>query len=283
MKIFVVNLTRRRDRLAAMSAQLRALSLDFERVPACDVKDASGEYLDRYVAAKGPLGDLTKGDRCCFVSHMRAWNTFLGSGAPYGVILEDDIRLGASASDLLRQSDWVPPNVELLKLEHFGPEHQRVLVGPAVDVWGGHAVARIRSRHTGAGAYVLSRAAARTLVWFGLKWRVSVDHVLFNPNVSPVAHFLRPYQLLPAIARQDSELGGGSDIAASRKAQRRLSMAFVKREIVRAYYEIRLLPQQIMSVAAGRARLVCVRNEGMAEPADLRTFADIAKMRTRRA
>jgi glycosyl transferase family 25 len=260
MRIFVVNLARRRDRLAAMSAEMGTLRLPFERVPACDAESVSEECLDHLVTENGPLGDLPKGDRCCLVSHRRAWMAFLASGAPYGVVLEDDVALDPAAADLLTRHDWIPDDVDVVKLEHFGPESQRVLVGSPIDLGEGFSLAQIHSRHTGAGAYVLSRAAAETLVSHPGKWSISVDHILFNPNLSSLARELRPYQLLPALARQDPALGGVSDIAGMRKAQRQPTLAYLKREIVRAYYETRLLPEQILRVAVGRASLVKVAN-----------------------
>jgi len=281
MRIFVVNLARRRDRLSVMTAQLRALKLAFDWVQACDAKDASDDYLDQFVKAEGPLGALPKGDRCCFVSHMRAWNAFLQSGESHGVILEDDVGLDPASGDLLLRPDWIPAHVDLLKLEHFGPERQLVLVGEPVKVGTGRTIAEIRSRHTGAGAYVLSRWAAQHLLSFPRKWSVSVDHVLFNPNVSPLAREIRPYQLLPAIARQDAGLGGASDIAASRMAQRRPSVSLMKREMMRAFYEVRLLPQQIGSVITGRAWLARVRNDVLLHRHD--RPAPVAELRMRQA
>ena len=264
MRIFVVNLARRPDRLDAMTAQLGGLGLTFERVEACDAATVSEEWLSGQFQARGPLGILAKGDRCCTISHTRAWAAFLASGAPLGVILEDDVRLDPGAGDLLRRDDWIPAGVEVVKLEHFGPAGQRVLVGPRIDLGGGRSLAEIKSRHTGAAAYVLSRAAAETLASYPERWAVSVDHVLFNPNISVLCRKLRPYQMLPAIARQDSFLGGASDIVAARIAQKQLTLAYARREIVRAYYELRLLPRQIAGVIAGKASLVRVENEALA-------------------
>jgi glycosyl transferase, family 25 len=261
MKSFVINMARRRDRWSVMTAQLKALGLSFERVAACDAQRVNDEWLSRYFRASGPLGVLTNGDKCCSLSHRRAWAALLSSGAPYGVILEDDVALDPAAGEMLRRHDWIPAGVELLKLEHFGPPGQRVLVGEPMAAPGGRSIAEIFSRHTGGGAYVLSRAAAELLMSLPAKWSISVDHILFNPNVSPMAGQLRPWQLLPAIARQDPALGGPSDIASARAVYRKPTLAYFKREIVRAYYETRLLPQQIFRLVTGRGALVRVQNK----------------------
>lgn len=172
--------------------------------------------------------------------------------------------LDGAAANLLKRSSWFPPDLALLKLEHFGPEGQRVLVGEPLDIRVGGRIARIHSRHTGAAAYVISREAAKTLLALDAKWLIPVDHLLFNPNVSDAAVRLRPFQLLPAIARQKSSLGGPSDIRRWRLPYRRPSLALLRREIVRAYYELRLLPQQILRLASGHGSLVRVANEKLA-------------------
>ena len=282
MRIYVVNLVRRRDRWNAMSAQLKRLSLWFERVAACDAQALENPWLDRFSDSVGPLGVLPKGDRCCTISHMRAWETFLSSGAAHGVILEDDVALDPAAIDLLRRADWIPRDCGLVKLEHFGPPGQRVLVGEALDIGNGRSIAEIHSRHTGAGAYVLSREAADMLLSFPHKWTIPVDHILFNPNLSPLARRLHPFQLLPAIARQDPALGGASDIAASRIVQRKLTPSYLKREIVRAYYETRLLPQQLLRLATHRGALVRVGNDMLLQAQDMR-FAEPAAIHGSRA
>jgi glycosyl transferase family 25 len=72
---------------------------------------------------------------------------------------------------------------------------------------------------------------------------------------------LKPYQMLPAVARQSA---GVSDIRPWRLPDRRLGLKLARREIVRAYYECRLLPQQIAALLAGEARLARVAAPGLA-------------------
>ncbi len=260
MKTYVINLTRRSDRLENMSAQLHRMGLGFERVAAFDARDASEAWLRRYFDDRGPLGVIPKGDQCCSLSHRRAWSTFLATDEPYAVILEDDVLLDAAAAEFLKSPNWIPAHVKLVKLEHFGPEGQRVLVGAPIAAPAGRSIAPIRSRHTGAAAYVISRRTAETLLALNARWSVPVDHLLFNPNVSPVAAALMPYQLLPAVARQTASFGGASDIRAWRIPFRRPSVALLRRELVRAFYELRPVPKQLALLLTGHAKLVRVGN-----------------------
>ncbi len=245
MQAYLINLARRPDRLRAMTEQLDTLKIPFQIVDAIDARNMPDDVADRNFAADGPLGPLPKGDKCCTLSHMRAWSMFLSSGDSHGLILEDDVALDAAAADLLRDSAWLPDGVGLLKIEHFGPDNQRVLLEDLVEAGNGRQIGRLLSRHTGAAAYILTREVAGLLLSWPQLWSLPVDHMLFNPNNSPLAGALRPYQLTPAVARQSTAIGGKTDIEEWRTEMRCMSGRYLKRELVRAYYEVRLLPRQV--------------------------------------
>ena len=258
MQTYLINLARRPDRLRAMTAQLSDLEIPVQIVTAVDARNMPDGVADRNFASDGPLGALPKGDKCCTLSHMRAWSMFLSTGDSHGLILEDDVALDPDAAPLLRDAGWIPPSVALLKIEHFGPESQRVLLGDLIATAQGRQIGRLQSRHTGAGAYILSREIAGLLLSWPERWTLPVDHMLFNPNNSPLAERLRPHQLTPAIARQSEAIGGSTDIEEWRQQLRDFSWRYLKRELVRAYYELRLLPSQIASLALREADLVRV-------------------------
>jgi hypothetical protein len=54
--------------------------------------------------------------------------------------------------------------------------------------------------------------------------------------------------MTPAIAHQSEALGGCTDIGDWRATLRHFDWRYARREIVRAYFELRPLPQQILSV-----------------------------------
>jgi glycosyl transferase family 25 len=117
------------------------------------------------------------------------------------------------------------------------------------------------SRHTGAAAYLLSRAAAQLLL-DQTRFDLPVDHLMFNPNNSRLFARLRPFQLLPAIARQQqfsgARQGAKSDIEGTRRPLRALSLTYARRELVRFGYDLRLVPQQLAALAGG-AKFTAVR------------------------
>jgi glycosyl transferase family 25 len=269
MHIYLINLGRRPDRLAAMTAQAQGIGLGLDRIEAVDARIADVRAMDRWFAAGGPLGEIPRGDKACLLSHRAAWETFLGTGDAHAVFLEDDVRLSASAGALLVSDNWIPAGVEVVKLEHYGPPGQRVLLSDlhgislasprqaATTRGEDFALGRMLSRHTGAAAYILSRAAAETLLEETC-FDLPVDHLIFNPNNSRLFARLAPWQLMPAIARQQEFVGEKSDIEGTRLGLRKFGWTYARRELVRFAYDLRLLPRQIAALLKG-AKFVAIK------------------------
>jgi glycosyl transferase family 25 len=258
MRIFLINLARRPDRLAAMTEVGGRQGLTLIRVDALDAS-AAGSLTDRFDDA-GPLGEIPVGDKACLLSHRAAWETFMAGSEPYAAVLEDDVILSPSAGRFLQNADWIPPGTKLVKLEHYGPPGQSVLLSDFHDVGNGFRIARMHSRHTGAAAYILSRRAAEILL-AERRFNLPVDHLLFNSNNSRLFAKLSPWQLLPAVARQQDFVGKPSDIESSRIGLRKWSLTYVKRELIRFGYDLKLLPGQLALVLSGRARFTRIGTE----------------------
>jgi glycosyl transferase family 25 len=259
MQTYLINLGRRPDRLAAMTAQGAALGLVLDRVEACDAAAAPPQTLDRWFAQGGPLGEIPRGDKACLLSHRAAWELFLAGPDAHAAFLEDDVVLSRAAGAFLANDAWIPDGAAMVKLEHYGPPGQRVLLTDMKSV-GNFQMGRMLSRHTGAAAYILNRAAARLLL-DQTSFDLPVDHLLFNPNNSSLFESLSPWQLLPAIARQEQFVGAKSDIEGTRKGLRTFGLAYVKRELVRFLYDLRLIPRQIVALLGG-ARFVAMKTAG---------------------
>jgi glycosyl transferase family 25 len=150
--------------------------------------------------------------------------------------------------------------VSLVKLEHYGPANQSVLLSDFRKIGGGFEIARMRSRHTGAAAYILAREAAEILM-AERKANLPVDHLLFNPNNSPLFARLAPWQLLPAVARQQDFVGPASDIEGTRVKLREFNLTYARRELIRFGYDLKLLPWQLVLAVTRRARFIRIRTE----------------------
>jgi glycosyl transferase, family 25 len=258
MRVFLINLARRPDRLKTMTVAAAGLELRFTRVEALDAR-MTGSLADIF-APGGPLGEIPRGDKACLISHRMAWEQFAASGDTHAAFLEDDVVLSPSAARFLKDAHWIPKGIDVVKLEHYGPEGQSVLLSDFRDVGGGFRIARMHSRHTGAAAYILTRRAAELLLK-QRQFNLPVDHLLFNPNNSGLFAPLSPWQLLPAIARQREFVGEKSDIEGTRIGLRALSLSYAKRELVRFGYDLKLLPRQLALALGGRAKFTRIGTE----------------------
>lgn len=89
----VINLDGSADRLAAISGQLAAASLEFSRFAAVDARARDlAEFPDydsigaRFVLAR----PMTGGEVGCYQSHLECARNFLATGCRFGLVLEDD-------------------------------------------------------------------------------------------------------------------------------------------------------------------------------------------------
>lgn len=253
MRIQVINLRRRPDRRDFMEGQAKRLGLTFTYLDAVDAKNTD-MAAHRRRAVNGPLGNLSDGDLCCFLSHRMAWQNIHDGTDPFGVILEDDAVLSDDAAAFLQNESWIPKGQSCIKLERHGNDRHRVVFKRSDFNVHGRKLVRFLSKHCGSCAYILSREAARQLLDASQTISISIDHFLFNPNNSPAFKRLRPSQILPAIAEQGGDVSA-SDIHGNRLAQRTYDLAYWQREAIRGLYEIRHIPKFVLLAVRGRIKL----------------------------
>jgi len=122
MHIFVINLEKDHARRESISAQLEALGLSYEMIPAVygaglSVEDRSKLYDDRK-AKLYRSRSLTPAEIGCALSHLRVYRTMIERGINYALILEDDVTLPSGLKLFLdecaRCMDSKMPSVWLL-------------------------------------------------------------------------------------------------------------------------------------------------------------------------
>jgi glycosyl transferase family 25 len=175
MRIFVINLDRRVDRLAAISTAMSKAGLEFDRVSAVDGKQVNFSDVARPWLAKWYIGRrLAAGAVGCFLSHRKIWREMLENNISQALILEDDATL----------VDWDPRILEIdlqdldLDLLRIGANHLHNLVTQKPLRQTSIRVLE-RSLSTeptaGAGAYIISLDGARKCLKVGKVW-FPVDH-----------------------------------------------------------------------------------------------------------
>jgi len=176
----VINLDRSPERLSAMAERLHALGLPWQRVQAVDgpalpawpagsVDEAGYARLHGKPVAAGEVG--------CHLSHLKALQAFLDSGASHLLLLEDDALPGpdcrAVVEALLRQArSW-----DVVKLSGF----HRGAPAPVAQLLPGYRLAVPFARQGNTAALMFSRAAARAALPALAPMRLPYDHALERP------------------------------------------------------------------------------------------------------
>lgn len=227
LPVFLINLDRSLERLAAMGERLGRLGIAFERLPAVDGRAASEEIAGRNPPSlfHRPLGP---GEIGCFGSHRRFWSIVVERDLPAAVVLEDDIELFddfpavlAALGPVVARHGFVRL-MTLLRKSTLAVERisDRVIEEPT-----GFA------RCSGTQGYVVTRETARRLLAASEVWRLPIDNFLDRSWL----HGVPARQIFPPVIHTCGEFG--SEITAmsnTRKEAPRSQAHRLGREIGRA-------------------------------------------------
>lgn len=107
----LINLDGSDDRLRSAVEQINAAGVEFMRYSAFDGRGRAATEFSEYDDARaiGFYGrSMTGGEMGCYFSHLGCAQAFLDSGAPYGLVLEDDVLCHPDSFEILDQIiDWL--------------------------------------------------------------------------------------------------------------------------------------------------------------------------------
>lgn len=235
--IFVINLDRDIERMTSIRANLDALGLPFVRLSAVIGKDVTEwkKFVDLPAYAwRNRLDTPRAGKVGCYLSHLKAMDTFLRTDAPWCIILEDDVEVLPSCvnvlSSLAEEDDW-----DLVKLFNF---HSGIPVKKR-ELAGGHWLVVHLARTTSSAAYVVNRHAAATLLKSMRPISEQVDHALDRPWETGLRiRGIRPMPVLLAPVAHTTSTIGYQDKQKQRPLGKsvKLFLARAKKEISRFGY-----------------------------------------------
>ena len=211
--VFVLNLDRSPDRLAAVDAELRRHGIRYERLPAVD-----GKLLDtaqiRKVAPGFCSAFCTAGMLGCFLSHLNFGRTVVERGYDRAIILEDDVRIVDGYEDTLRAACAdLPDDADILYCGCFTCGRQQPLemvlqrlsgTTGRTEVIGEHLVRPAQT--LGSHAYMVTAKGARAALQ-----RLPRASTHLDWAISSLAGQLQVFAVRPQIAHQSDEastLGG---------------------------------------------------------------------------
>ena len=121
MQIYVINMTKAKDRLSSIQLQLQAQGLSWKRIEAIDGKalNIKDSCINPYRFRLSQRRDCLPGEIGCMESHRLAWKTALKQNCGYTLILEDDAIL---PDDLKVTLESIESSTELdiINLSHCG-------------------------------------------------------------------------------------------------------------------------------------------------------------------
>ena len=192
MKIYLINLDRRADRLRSMQVMFDAFGLSFVRVPAVDGMQFA-KTLPEWTYS------LTPAEIGCFLSHKRCFELIAAGEDDYGVVLEDDAELSEGARQYLATQSWIPEAADIIKFETCDA---RVRLNHIISIPEGNMrLGRLLSSHLGAAGYIVSRNAAKLILPLLEHTKEPIDDFLFTPGRG-ILNSMVVYQTVPAFCRQ---------------------------------------------------------------------------------
>jgi len=235
--VWVINLERSKDRLAAITQDLNQHQLPFTRLNAISPDNSPNSYwrpeeAPRYSAhlnKREYFTSLKAGEISCFLSHQLAWKWLLASSAPYSMVLEDDVQIISNMRGHL--------NAALKWLDSTEPRMLKLYSKRPID---GRVVARLTPETTitvprlpplGTQAQALNRAAAKLLLQRAKEFGVPVDVFLQAKWETGVTVGV----IQPPLFTEVSAATGGSTL--SEKSKRKL-WTTLTREFLRLRFRI---------------------------------------------
>ena len=211
MKAYCINLDRRPDRLAHMTAEFARAGIPFERIPAVDSQDPVVATAAKTIPLSFQNTRISAGAYACLQSHRLAWRRMLEEGQDFGAIFEDDVFLAADMAPLFDEA-WIPPDADVIKLETFRVRVHLSRRRQRID--GGWELAQLLSTQFGSAAYVLRADCAKRLLTWTQESGDPVDEVLFNRDLGFAGRSVI-YQMTPAPAIQGDRIGPDKQKAAT--------------------------------------------------------------------
>lgn len=178
--IFVINMKHCTERMAKIDVLLKSMNLPYERVEAVIGSELSDTEIQRTYDAETNRRkhnrSLTVGEIGCYASHRKAWQQASDSEYQHLLILEDDITVDTSLTELLSEIVKVS-NYGLVKLfdNRNNSTYDQCLLGQS---W---QIVNYKKVPNGGQGYFISRTAIDKLLKLKRFYRpVDIDFQLYS-------------------------------------------------------------------------------------------------------
>lgn len=175
---YFINLNQSPTRKHHMECMAKNAGIVLNRFPAISANDLSDKDFRRWHPEGCSDYVLTKGEVCCFLSHMELWKIAANSDASFMAIFEDDISLSPAIRSFLADDDWLPGHVELLRLETTFDK--TTVVRRGIKIHDNRTIYQLAGRCSGSAGYIISKSMAQKLLDNTNQIRMGLDWALFK-------------------------------------------------------------------------------------------------------
>lgn len=200
MKIFVISLlANNAKRRQHIEKEFSEKNVKFEFFDAI-TPDMNKTLMSKYHLENIPT-NLTEKEISCFLSHYVLWNYVVENDLNHIAIFEDDIYLGNNVQNFLTDSNWIDPNIDIIKLEK-GVQTTVKCSFKHTEIFG-RSIYRLKSTHYGTAGYIISNKGAKYLIeqYSNATELFAVDVHIFENYLKNKSYIVM--QLLPALCIQD--------------------------------------------------------------------------------
>lgn len=225
--VYVISLTRRRDRRTHMEQLLAERGLSGEFIDAVDGLSLTSAELSRYDRSKALAvygAEMSPGEIGCCLSHLKVYETMLARGDELALVLEDDIECDVDFAETLRavvdhsREPWLVLRLQSTKGSIIAGDCAAT-AGDRVERVRGRSVARLRSGVLGGCGYLIRREGAARLLRYGRRPFMPADQLIdryWENGIDP--YVLRPFPVRQS-PRIDSEIAARKVTRASGRLQ----------------------------------------------------------------
>jgi glycosyl transferase family 25 len=172
--IYVINLDRAADRLAALTQRMNRAGLAFRRVPAVDGKELTEAEIAKAVAPdqiRRFKRALSRSEIACYMSHIATWRLTASGDAPAAFVFEDDVDFLDDAPALLEAITGRPLDWDILRLFADRP----VVLRDSAALIGSYQYGLPRPQPLTCIAYAITRPAAGELAKRAIPFARPID------------------------------------------------------------------------------------------------------------
>ena len=245
LKNFVISLSSALERRHHIAQVFNEQGIDFEFFDAITPEKAY-DLKEKYFP-ECCSDNISAADLACAMSHIAVWLRAKELGLKYVAIFEDDVYLGENATLFLNSSNWIPKNIDVIKLETF---LTKIFLGDSAGNIHNRSLYQLKHFHFGGAGYILSlKAIDCLLAEIKMKKNIlPIDWVLFHDPIYD--NCIKVYQLSPALCIQDKVKNKEITFESSLEEGRiqfespKVKLKFlnkIKREIFRLINQVRAL------------------------------------------